>query len=116
MTRDSEVGYTAGLGGSVVGMFSLTVEDVFVIRGRGVVATGRIAEGTLHVGDEVQINGGFVAQVDGIEMFRKKVDEATAGRTVGIVFGTLEKSQLTRGSVLTSVGSGPPPEGVTVTL
>jgi translation elongation factor EF-Tu-like GTPase len=54
--------------------------------------------------------------VDGIEMFRKKVDEATAGTTVGIVFRTLEKSQLTRGAVLTSVGSGPPPKGVTVTM
>jgi elongation factor Tu len=97
-------------------MFSLTVEDVFVIRGRGVVATGRIEAGTLRMGDEVRINGGLIAQVDGIEIFRKKVDEATAGATVGIVFKSLEKSQLTRGAVLTSAGSGPPSTGVTVTM
>jgi translation elongation factor EF-Tu-like GTPase len=89
-------------------MFSMTVEDVFTIRGRGVVATGKVQTGVLRVGEEVQIDGGPVALVTGIEMFRKKVDEATVGDNVGIVFGAeLDRAQLSRGTVLTSTGSGP---------
>lgn len=57
-------------------MFRLTVEDVFVIRDRGVVATGQVESGALSVGDELQIDGGPVVAVLGIEMFRKKVNQA----------------------------------------
>jgi translation elongation factor EF-Tu-like GTPase len=83
-------------------MFRMTVEDVFVIRNRGVVATGRVDSGTLRVGDTVQI--------DGIEVFRRSIDEATAGDNIGVPFRGIEKSQLDRGSVLTAAGEFPPIE------
>jgi elongation factor Tu len=86
-------------------MFRLTVEDVFLIRNRGVVATGRVESGTLRVGDTVHIDGTLDARVDGIEVFRKSIDEASAGDNIGVLFRGLEKNQLNRGSVLTSSSS-----------
>jgi len=85
-------------------MFRLTVEDVFVIKNRGIVATGRVESGTLRVGDTVQIDGAFEARVDGIEIFRKSINEAQAGDNIGVLFRGLEKNQLNRGSVLTAAG------------
>ena len=64
-------------------MFKMTVEDVFAIRNRGVVATGRVESGTLRVGDTVHINGGPGVAVSAIEKFRKQLDEATDGRERG---------------------------------
>ena len=93
-------------------MFRLTVEDVFVIKNRGVVATGRVESGALRVGDTVLVDGTLQARVDGIEVFRKSIDEAQAGDNIGVLFRALEKSQLNRGSVLTaassSYGEAPP--------
>jgi elongation factor Tu len=96
-------------------MFRLTVEDVFAIKNRGVVATGRVESGTLRVGETVQIDGALQARVDGIEVFRKSIDEANAGDNIGVLFRGLEKRQLNRGSVLTaasassaSYGEAPP--------
>jgi translation elongation factor EF-Tu-like GTPase len=86
-------------------MFRLTVEDVFVIRNRGVVATGRVESGSLRVGDTVQVDGTLAARVDGIEVFRKSIEEAQAGDNIGVLFRGLEKNQLNRGSVLTSSSS-----------
>lgn len=86
-------------------MFRMTVEDVFVIRRRGTVATGRVESGTLHVGDTVQIDGTVVARVDAIEVFRKSVDEAGVGDNIGVLFKDVEKGQVDRGSVLTSSSS-----------
>lgn len=60
-------------------MFRMPVEDVFVIRNRGVVATGRVECGTLKVGAAVQINGSHALTVDVIEKFRKQKDEGTRG-------------------------------------
>jgi elongation factor Tu len=91
-------------------MFRLTVEDVFVIRNRGVVVTGRVAGGPLRAGDTVHINGGPGVTVDAIEKFRKQVEEATAGEHVGVLFKSLTKDQLNRGDVLTSSGEAPPTE------
>lgn len=91
-------------------MFRMTVEDVFVIRNRGVVATGRVQSGALQVGDTVQIDGTHEARVDGIEIFRKSIDEANVGDNIGVLFRGIEKSQLGRGSVLTAVGEFPPIE------
>ncbi len=91
-------------------MFRMTVEDVFLIRNRGVVATGRVESGTLRVGDSVQIDGTLEARVDGIEVFRKSIDEAKAGDNIGVLFKGIEKSQLNRGSVLTAAGEFPPIE------
>jgi translation elongation factor EF-Tu-like GTPase len=92
-------------------MFRMTVEDVFVIRNRGVVATGRVESGTLRVGDTVQIDGTLDARIDGIEVFRRSIDEAKAGDdNIGVLFRGIEKSQLDRGSVLTAAGEFPPIE------
>jgi translation elongation factor EF-Tu-like GTPase len=86
-------------------MFRMTVEDVFVIRRRGTVATGRVEGGALRVGDTVQIDGTLQARVDAIEVFRKSVDEANVGDNIGVLFKDVEKGQVDRGSVLTSASS-----------
>ncbi len=91
-------------------MFRMTVEDVFAIRNRGIVATGRVESGTLRVGDTVQIDGTLEARVDAIEVFRKSIDEANVGDNIGVLFKDVEKSQLNRGSVLTAAGEFPPIE------
>jgi translation elongation factor EF-Tu-like GTPase len=88
-------------------MFRMTVEDVFAIRNRGTVATGRVESGTLRVGDTVQIDGTLEAQVDAIEVFRKSIDEAKVGDNIGVLFKGIEKGQLDRGSVLTAAGEFP---------
>jgi translation elongation factor EF-Tu-like GTPase len=88
-------------------MFRMTVEDVFVIKNRGVVATGRVESGVLRVGDTVQIDGSLGARVDGIEVFRKSIDEASIGDNIGVLFRGLEKRQIGRGSVLTASGESP---------
>jgi translation elongation factor EF-Tu-like GTPase len=93
-------------------MFRLTVEDVFVIRNRGVVVTGRVESGTLRVGDTVHINGGPGVTVDAIEMFRKQRDEAAAGDNVGVLFKGVQKEEFKRGDVLTSSGEVPPLESM----
>jgi translation elongation factor EF-Tu-like GTPase len=91
-------------------MFKMTVEDVFAIRNRGVVATGRVESGTLRVGDTVQINGILSATVDAIEAFRKKIDQAQAGDNIGLLFKSLEKSQVPQGAIITAAGAYPPIE------
>jgi translation elongation factor EF-Tu-like GTPase len=82
----------------------MTVQDVFVIRGRGAVATGRVEYGELRVGDEVKINEGPPVRVDAIEAFRKKQDTAKVGDNVGLLFKKLTKSDLAAGDVITSTG------------
>lgn len=89
--------------------FRMTVDDVFVIKNRGLVATGRVQSGVLRVGDTVSINGAAQATVDAIEKFRKNLDEATAGETIGVLFKKVDKSQLDRGAVLTSSGGDAAP-------
>jgi elongation factor Tu len=84
-------------------MFRMTIGDVFFIRGRGTVATGCVESGRLRVADEVRVNGALAVTVDCIEAFRKKLSEANPG-DVGVVFSTLERSQLNRGDVLTAPG------------
>jgi translation elongation factor EF-Tu-like GTPase len=64
----------------------------------------------LRVGDTVQINGSLDARVDAIELFRKSIDEAKAGDNIGVLFKSIEKSQLGRGAVLTAAGEAPPLE------
>jgi translation elongation factor EF-Tu-like GTPase len=83
-------------------MFRMTIEDVFFIRGRGTVATGRVESGQLRVGDEVRVNGGLALTVDGIEAFRKRLTEANPGDTIGVLFSAVVRSQLNRGDVLTA--------------
>lgn len=86
-------------------MFRMTVQDVFVIRGRGAVATGRVEYGELRVGDQVRINDGPAVRVDAIEQFRKKVDTATTGDNIGILLSKLKKDDLAAGDVITSSGA-----------
>ncbi|QOM18938.1 elongation factor Tu [Mycobacterium tuberculosis] len=85
-------------------MFRMTVQDVFFIRNRGLVATGRVEHGELRVGDEVRINEGSAMRVDAIEAFRKKRDTAKAGDNVGLLFHRLDKGELAPGDVITSAG------------
>ena len=76
--------------------FSLVVEDVFTITGRGTVVTGKIASGRAQVGDRVTLlrTGSPVDEVtiQGIEVFGKALNEADAGQTVGIVLGRHAKA------------------------
>lgn len=95
-------------------MFRMTVEDVFAIRNRGVVATGRVEAGTLRVGDTVHINGGPGITVAAIEQFRKQRDEVSAGENVGVLFKDIERTQINRGDVLAASGEAPPIESTTI--
>jgi translation elongation factor EF-Tu-like GTPase len=93
--------------------FRMTVEDVFVIKNRGVVATGRVESGVLRVGDTVNIDGGPIVTVDAIEIFRKSIEEANVGDNIGVLFKKIDKSQIDRGAVLSS-GAGGEPTGFIV--
>jgi len=89
--------------------FSMAVEDVFSISGRGTVATGRIERGIVKVGEEVDIVGlkpkvGKTV-VTGVEMFRKELDEGQAGDNVGLLLRGVEKDDIERGMVLAKPGS-----------
>ncbi len=86
-------------------MFQMTVQDVFVITGRGAVATGRVEYGELRVGEKVQINDGPAVRVDAIEAFRKILDAAKTGDSVGLLFKKLTKSDLAAGDVIRSAGA-----------
>ncbi len=88
--------------------FLMPVEDVFSIKGRGTVGTGRIERGVIHVGDKVEIVGlGETGNttVTGVEMFNKLMDEGQAGDNVGCLLRGVEKSDLERGQVLAAPGS-----------
>jgi len=82
----------------------MSIEDVFSIKGRGTVGTGRIERGRCKVGDEVEIIGLMKAPrktvVTGVEMFQKTLDEGRAGDNVGILLRGVEKTDLERGQVL----------------
>jgi elongation factor Tu len=88
--------------------FLMAVEDVFSIKGRGTVVTGRIERGVIKVGDEVEILGFTDAKktvVTGVEMFRKLLDRGEAGDNVGCLLRGIEKEQVERGQVLAQPGS-----------
>jgi NAD(P)-dependent dehydrogenase (short-subunit alcohol dehydrogenase family) len=88
--------------------FLMAIEDVFSIKGRGTVATGRIERGIVKVNDEVEIVG-FEADkkttVTGVEMFRKSMDQGQAGDNVGCLLRGIDKDQIERGQVLAAPGS-----------
>jgi elongation factor Tu len=91
--------------------FLMPVEDVFSITGRGTVATGRIERGKVKVGEEVQLVGfesTKKAVVTGVEMFRKLLDEGTAGDNVGLLLRGVDKTEIERGMCLAKPGSIPP--------
>jgi elongation factor Tu len=88
--------------------FLMPVEDVFSIAGRGTVVTGAISQGTINLGDKVEIVGLRDTQettVTGIEMFRKEMDYAEAGDNAGLLLRGIAKDQVERGQVLVVPGS-----------
>jgi elongation factor Tu len=89
--------------------FLMPIEDVFSIKGRGTVGTGRIERGKINVSDEVEIVGLSPeirkTVVTGVEMFNKTLDEGLAGDNVGLLLRGVEKDDLERGQVLAKPGS-----------
>ncbi len=88
--------------------FLMPVEDVFGIKGRGTVVTGRIERGVIKVGEEVEIIGlkeTAKSVVTGVEMFKKLLDEGEAGDNVGCLLRGIEREDIERGQVLAVPGS-----------
>ena len=88
--------------------FSMPIEDIFSISGRGTVVTGRIERGTVKVGEEMEIIGFRETQkkvITGVEMFKKLLDQGEAGDNVGLLVRGLEKDEVERGQVVAKPGS-----------
>src|SRR3954447_7891101 len=91
--------------------FLMPVEDVFGIKGRGTVVTGRIERGVVKVGEEVEIVGIHTTRkvvVTGVEMFKKLLDQGQAGDNVGCLIRGIERDEIERGQVLAKPGSVTP--------
>ena len=91
--------------------FLMPIEDIFSIEGRGTVATGRIERGIVKVGEEIEIVGikdTIKTTVTGVEMFNKSLKEGRAGDNAGILLRGTKKEEITRGQVLSAVGSVTP--------
>jgi len=88
--------------------FLMPVEDVFSISGRGTVVTGRIEQGVIKPGEEIEIIGISDTQktvATGVEMFRKLLDSGEAGDNVGVLLRGTKKEEVERGQVLAKPGS-----------
>jgi len=88
--------------------FLMPIEDVFSISGRGTVVTGRVERGKVKVGEEVEIVGFTPTRktvATGVEMFRKLLDEGTAGDNIGVLLRGIKKEEVERGQVLAKPGS-----------
>tara|TARA_Y100000589_G_scaffold317257_1_gene342977 strand:- start:361 stop:1563 length:1203 start_codon:yes stop_codon:yes gene_type:complete len=88
--------------------FLMSIEDVFSIKGRGTVGTGRIERGVVKVGDEVEIVGlrdTRKTTITGVEMFNKTMDSGQAGDNCGCLLRGVEKEELERGQVLAKPGT-----------
>jgi elongation factor Tu len=88
--------------------FLMPIEDVFSIKGRGTVATGRIETGIVKINDEVEIVGirpTTKSVVTGVEMFKKNLDQGQAGDNVGILLRGIERDDIERGQVLAKPGT-----------
>lgn len=88
--------------------FRMTIEQVFSIRGRGTVVVGCIEQGTLTVGDTVEIKGQIDVKrtvVSEIEMFRKLIDQAGIGDDVGVFLRNIGEDEVQRGDVLMGIQS-----------
>ena len=88
--------------------FMMAVEDVFSIKGRGTVVTGRVDRGKVKVNEEIEIVGIRPTKktvVTGVEMFRKVLDEGQAGDNIGLLLRGIEKEDVERGQVLAKPGS-----------
>jgi elongation factor Tu len=88
--------------------FLMPVEDVFSIKGRGTVATGRVERGVVKTGEELEIIGlkdTRKSVVTGVEMFRKILDEGQAGDNIGLLLRGIDREEIERGMVLAKPGS-----------
>jgi elongation factor Tu len=88
--------------------FLMPIEDVFTIQGRGTVVTGKVEQGIVKVGDEVEIVGLRATQktvCTGVEMFRKLLDQGQAGDNIGCLLRGIKKEEVERGQVLCKPGS-----------
>ena len=88
--------------------FLMPIEDVFTITGRGTVVTGKVEQGKVHTGDEIEIVGLRDTQktvCTGVEMFRKLLDEGQAGENVGLLLRGLKREDVERGQVVCKPGS-----------
>jgi elongation factor Tu len=88
--------------------FLMPIEDVFTITGRGTVVTGKVEQGVIHTGDEIEIVGLKDTQkttCTGVEMFRKLLDEGQAGDNIGALLRGIDKEDVQRGQVLAKPGS-----------
>ncbi len=88
--------------------FLMPIEDVFSITGRGTVVTGKIEQGAVHTGDELEIIGikdTSKTTCTGVEMFRKLLDEGQAGYNIGALLRGIDKDEVQRGQVLAAPGS-----------
>ncbi|MBM3675029.1 MAG: elongation factor Tu [Actinobacteria bacterium] len=88
--------------------FLMPIEDVFTITGRGTVVTGKVEQGIVHTGDEIEIIGLRDTQkttCTGVEMFRKILDEGQAGDNIGALLRGTKKEEVERGQVLAKPGS-----------
>jgi elongation factor Tu len=88
--------------------FLMPIEDVFTITGRGTVVTGKVEQGIVHTGDEVEIVGIKATQkttCTGVEMFRKLLDQGQAGDNIGALLRGTKKEEVERGQVLCKPGS-----------
>src|SRR5512132_2345873 len=88
--------------------FLMPIEDVFTITGRGTVVTGKVEQGVVHVGDEVEIVGirpTAKTTCTGVEMFRRLLDQGQAGDNIGVLLRGTKKEDVERGQVLAKPGS-----------
>ena len=88
--------------------FLMPIEDVFTITGRGTVVTGKVEQGMVHTGDEIEIVGLRNTQktvCTGVEMFRKLLDQGQAGDNIGALLRGTKKEDVERGQVLCKPGS-----------
>jgi elongation factor Tu len=88
--------------------FLMPIEDVFTITGRGTVVTGKVEQGVVHVGDEIEIIGikdTAKTTCTGVEMFRKLLDQGQAGDNIGVLLRGTKKEEVARGQVLAKPGS-----------
>jgi elongation factor Tu len=88
--------------------FLMPIEDVFTITGRGTVVTGKVEQGRVHTGDDIEIVGLRATQktvCTGVEMFRKILDEGHAGDNIGALLRGTKKEDVERGQVLSKPGA-----------
>jgi len=88
--------------------FLMPIEDVFSIKGRGTVATGRIEQGVIKINDPVEIVGLKPTQtsvVTGVEAFKKSLDQGQAGDNAGLLLRGIERTQIERGQVIVAPGT-----------